>query len=181
MALCEASAIYLCPIAPKLGGHLLMYISLLCANFHTHLLSNYFPVIFQRFCPERNFVKEVYSRHVQMRWNLVTSFIWSNHASSPNLSSWRSYLWAQLQVLVSGKICTLWSNPILPCFIWAANLPGHSYVYLYSLHQVLAQSSYSFTLSKFYKILSRMELCEASATLVTPNGMRFLQQLHMVK
>ena len=47
MALCEASAIYLCPIASKLFGHLFLSISLLCAKFHTHLPSNYFPVIFK--------------------------------------------------------------------------------------------------------------------------------------
>ena len=149
MALCETSAIYHCPIDSKLLGHIFISISFPCAKFHTHLPSNYFSVILQSSCPERNFVKEVYSRHVQMRWNLVTSLIWSNHASPPNFSSWRSSMYAQLQILVSGQIFTLWSNPILPCFIWAANLPGHSYIYLYSLHQVMAQSSYPFTLSKF--------------------------------
>ena len=112
MALCEASAIHIFPIDSQLLGHLFLSISLPCAKAQPHFPSNYFSMILQSFCPEWNFVKEVYSRHVQMRWTFSTSFIWSNHHSAHKLSSCNLSMWAQIQILVSGQIFSLWSNYI---------------------------------------------------------------------
>ena len=125
-------------------------------------------------------MKEVQARHMEMSWNFARSFIWSNNDSTPNMSSCNSSMWAQTQILVSGQIFSLWSNYILYCFNWAKTLPGRESTYIKSLHQVLAQLVNPIALCNISNFLSRMKLCEASATLVFPNGMKFLQKLHTI-
>ena len=75
IAHCEASAIYLCPFEPKLLGQLLLSISLLHDKMQTHLPSSNLIMIFQSLCLERNFVKEVQARHIQMSCNFAWSCI----------------------------------------------------------------------------------------------------------
>ena len=180
MALCKGSAIYICLIDPKLLGQLFLSISLAHAKIQLNLPSKYSWAIFQSSCLREVIVKEVQARHIQMSWNFARSFIWSNHDSPPNMSSCNSSMWAQLQILVSGQIFSLWSNYILYCFNWAETLPGHASTYINSLHQVLPQLVNPIALCNFSKFLSRMKLCEASATLVFPNGMKLLQKLHII-
>ena len=136
MALFEASAIYLCPIDSKLLVHLFMSISLPHAKIQLHLPSDYLSMIFQSFCPERNFVKEVQARHIEISWNFATSFIWSTHDSIPNLSSFHSSMWAQLQFFVSGHILGLWSKYILYSFNVAEIFPGPSPIHITYLHKI---------------------------------------------
>ena len=174
MALCKGSAIYICLIDPKLLGHLFLSISLAHAKMQLNLPSKYFSAIFQSFCPGRNFVKELYSRNIHMSLNFSGSFLGSNNDSPPNLCSCNLSMWAQLQILFFGQIFSLWSNYILYCFNWAETLQGHASTYINSLHQVLAELVNPIALCNFSNFLSRMKLCEASATLVFTNGMKFL-------
>ena len=149
-------------------------------KFNSICLVNIPEQIFGSSCLREVIVKEVQARHIQMSWNFARIFIWSNNESPPNMISCNSTMWAQLQILVSGQIFSLWSNYILYCFNWAENLPGHASTHIHSLHQVLPQLVNPIALCNFSKILSKMKLCEASATLVFPNGMKSLQHLHII-
>ena len=125
-------------------------------------------------------VKKVQARHIQMSCNFARSFLWSNNDSPPNMSSCNSSMWAQLQTLVSGQIFSLRSNNILYWFNGTETLPGQASTYINYSQQVLPQLVDPITLCNFSKFLSRMKLCEASATLVFPNSMKFLQKLHII-
>ena len=138
MAHCEASAIYLCPIDSKILGHLFMFISLPHAKIQLHLPSDYLLMIFQSFCPERNFVKEVQARHIQMSCTFACSFISSNHSPPTKLSSFNASMWAQLQIFDSVQNFSLWSKYILSCFIMAAKFSKPSLIHITYLHPISA-------------------------------------------
>ena len=134
MAHCEASAILLFPIDLKLLGHLFLSISLPHAKMQPHLPSNYLIMIFQSFYPERNFVKEVQSRHIQMSCNLCMTSISSYHSPTTKLSSGNASMWAHLQFLYSVQNFSLWSKYILSCSIMAANVSRSSVIHITYLH-----------------------------------------------
>ena len=138
MALCEASAIYLFPIDSKLLGHLFMSISLAHAKMQPHLPSSHLIMIFQSFCPERNFVKEVQARHIQMSFNFEWSFISSNHIPPPKWISFNASKWAQPQIFVSVQNFSLWRKYILSCSIMAANFSMLSIIHITYLHPLWA-------------------------------------------
>ena len=141
MALCEASAIYLFPIGSQLLGHILLSISLPYAKMQPHLPSSHLIMIFQSFCPERNFVKAVQPRHIQMSCTFAWSFISSNHSPPPKLSSCHASMWAHLQFLYSVKNFSLWSKYILSCFILAESFSRSSPIHIITLHKTLAHFS----------------------------------------
>ena len=134
MAHCEASAIFLCPIDLKLLGHLFMSISLTPAKMQPHLPSNYLFMIFQSFCPERNFLKEVQASHIKMSWNLCMNSISSYHSPPKKLSSCHASMWAHLQFFDSVQNFSLWSKYILSCSIMAANFSRPSIIHITYLH-----------------------------------------------
>ena len=134
MAHCEASAIFLCPIDLKLLGHLFLSISLPHHKIRPHLPSSHLIMIFQSFCLERNFVKEVQARHIQMSCNFAWTFISSYDSSPPKLSSCNASMWAQLQIFVSAQNFSLWSKYILSCSIMAVNSPRPSIIHITYLH-----------------------------------------------
>ena len=134
MAHCEASAIFLFPIDLKLLGHLFLSISLPHYKMQPHLPSNYLIMIFQSFCPERNFVKEVQARHIQMSCNFAWSSISSYHSPPPKLSSCHASMWAHLQFFDSVQNFSLWSKYILSCSIMAANFSRPSIIHITYLH-----------------------------------------------
>ena len=138
MAHCEASAIYLCPIDSKLLGHLFMSISLPHAKMKPHLPSNYLIMIFQSFCPERSFVKEVQSRHIQMSCHFSWSFISSYHSPPPNWSSCHASMWAHLQFFGFVQIFSLWSKYILSWSIMDVNFSRPSIIHITYLHPIWA-------------------------------------------
>ena len=134
MAHCEASAIFLFPIDLKLLGHLFLSISLPHAKMQPHLPSNYLIMIFQSFCPERSFVKEVQARHIQMSCHFAWSLISSYHSPPPKLSSCHASMWAHLQFFDSVQNFSLWSKYILSCSIMAANFSRPSIIHITYLH-----------------------------------------------
>ena len=134
MAHCEASAIFLYPIDLKLLGHLFLSMSLPHAKMQPHLPSSHLIVIFQNFCPERNFVKEVQARHILMICNFAWSFISSNHSPPPKFSSGNASMWAHLQFFDSVQNFSLWSKYILSCSIMAANFSRPSILHITYLH-----------------------------------------------
>ena len=150
------------------------------SNIQLNFPSKYSWAIYQSSCLREVIVKEVHARHIQMSWNFAWSFISSNQSSTQYLSSCNVYMWAQPQILVSGQIFSLWSNYILYWFNWTETLPGHASTCINSHHKVLAQLVNPISMCNFSKFLSRMKLCESSATLVFPNGMKLLQQLHII-
>ena len=135
MAHCEASAILLSPIDHKLLGHLFLSISLPHAKMQPHFPSNYLIMIFQSFCPERSFVKEVQARHIQMSFHFAWSSISSYHSPPKKLSSCHASMWAHLQFFVSVQIFSLGSKYILYCFTMAENFPGPSPIHITYPHK----------------------------------------------
>ena len=138
MALCEASATYIFPIDSKLLGHLFMSISLPHAKIQAHLPSNYLSMIFQSFCLERNFVKEVQARHIQMSCTFAWSFISSNHSPAQKLRSCNDSMCAQLQIFDFVQNFSLWSKYILSCSIMAAKFSRFSLIHITYLHPIWA-------------------------------------------
>ena len=130
----KGSVIYPCLIDPKLFGHLSCPYNCPVTKFNSICLVNIPEQFFQNSCLREVIVKEVLTVHIKMSGNFARSFIWSNHDSPPNMSSCNSSMWAQLQILVSGQIFSLWSNYILYCFNSAKTLIGHDSLYINSSH-----------------------------------------------
>ena len=116
-----------------------------------------------------------------MSYNFAWPFISSNNSLPPKLSSCHASVWAKLQIFVSVQNFSLWSKYILSCSIMAANFSRPSSIHITSLHQDVAQSLWPFALWKFSKFLVRINLSEASAILVHPNGMKLLGNLNIFK
>ena len=140
MAHCEATDVFLCPIDLKSFENIFMSITLPHAKIQAHLPSNYWLIILQSFCPERNFVKEVQARHIQMSCTFAWSFLSSNNSPPPKLSSFNATMWAQLQIFDSVQNFSLWSKYILSCFIMAVNFSRPYPIHINALHQVVIQS-----------------------------------------
>ena len=181
MAHCEASAIFLCPIDLKLLGHRILSISLPHAKMQPHFPSSNLIIVFQSFCPERNFVKEVQARHIQMSCNFAWSFISSNHRPPPKLSSCNASMWAQLQIFDSVQNFSLWSKCILSCSIMADNFSRPSPTHITYLHKIVAHFTWPIALRIFLKFLDRNNSCEGSTILASSFGMKFLQHHYMPK
>ena len=90
-------------------------------------------------------------------------------------------MWAQEQIFVSVNIFRLWSKYILYYFKNPDKLPDHSYTHKTSLHPFWHHFIEPFDHHNYFKFLSREDVCEASAILVSPFGMSFLHHLHMTK
>ena len=146
-----------------------------------HLPSSHLIMIFQSFCPERNFVKEVQARHIQMSCNLCMTSISSYHSPPPKLSSCNASMWALLQFFDSVQNFSLWSKYILSCSIMAVNLSRPYPTHITYLHQICAYFVWPFSLRKFPKLLFREYHHEGSTTLAFPNGMKFVWHSHMPK
>ena len=71
MALCEASAIYLCSIAPNVFGPSLVSISLPHDKIQLNLPSEYSWAIIQSSCLRELVVKEVLARLILFSWNFA--------------------------------------------------------------------------------------------------------------
>ena len=99
-----------------------------------HLPSNYLIIIFQIFCPERSFVKEVQARHLKMSCNFASTLISSYYSPPPKLSSFNASMWSHLQFFDSVQNFSLWSKYILSCSITAGNFYRPSSIHITSLH-----------------------------------------------
>ena len=126
------------PNWPQTSWTSFLSISLPHAKMQPHLPSNYLFMISQSFWPERNFVKEVQARHIQMSCNLCMTSISSYHSPPPKLSSCNASMWAHLQFFNSVQNFSLWSKYILSCSIMAENIPKHSPIHITHLPKRLA-------------------------------------------
>ena len=97
------------------------------------------------------------------------------------LNIYKQSMWAHNPIFFSVNIFSLWSNYILYCFIIAENLPGHDPAHITSLHQILAHLIYPISLNIFPNFLFSGEHCEGSTIFIYPNGMKFVQFLHMTR
>ena len=90
-------------------------------------------------------------------------------------------MWSQEQIFVSGNIFRVWSKYILYCFKNPDKLTNHSSTHKTSLHQFWHHFIEPFDHHNYSNFLVSGDVCEASAILVCPFGMSFLQHHHMTK